>query len=133
MTAWAWLPEGSPVDVGLPVVEVADIPTGLAWRLARETATVKVYDDRVEQRVSKELARQGVCEAAFWRELARRWAVRVHAGDVLRARRSGLGRNPPQQMLRDVSYPPYDQVRAAVQVPRLDDVMMRRSQQEDGR
>ena len=36
VAAWAWLPDRRPVDIGLPQIEIADLPTGRLWLLARE-------------------------------------------------------------------------------------------------
>ena len=85
-------------------MEIADIPRGEEWWLLRETASCRVFDQRVQARISKTLLDMHVSEPEFWASLARKWALHVHAGDVRRAQRMGLGKCPPQRSLQDVEH-----------------------------
>jgi hypothetical protein len=118
---------------GLRQVEIADLPTGRVWQLARKAATCRIFDERVAVRISRVLVQMGVNEDQFWSELAHTWAVQAHAGDVRKARRCGLGRNPAQEFLRAVNHPTYVAVTATVGVPRGEDVIAPRAGQESGR
>jgi len=133
VTAWAWLPDCTPVDVGLPVVEVADLPSDIQWRLVREAATCRLFDERVAARISRVLSLKGIEEDAFWAKLARDWALQVHAGDLKCARRTGLGKNPAQEFLRQVPNPTFHMLLREVHVPRTEDVIARRTMLESGR
>ena len=133
VTAWSWLPGSQPVDVGLGPVEIADLPRGHAWELVREGATCRIYDEHVATRISHVLAQMGEDEPSFWVQLAQHWAVSVHGGDVRKATRLGLGRNPAQGDLRKVTWKPYLDVVNVMGTPRADDHMCRRAMQESGK
>lgn len=133
VTAWSWVDESRPVDVGLQLVEVADLPSGNGWRLLREDATCRLDDDKVGGLISCVLREKGIDEDAFWSTLAQEWALEVQGGDVRRARRFGLGRNPGQPCLRQVSNPTFYMLLREVPGPRTEDVIARRLLLEDGR
>ena len=97
-----------------------------------------MFDQRVQARISKTLLDMRVPEPEFWESLARKWALHVHAGDVNRARRMGLGNCPPQRSLQDVDHDEWNTLCARWGVPphrasRFLDVAARRLVRETGR
>ena len=79
-----------------------------------------------------------VSEPEFWASLARKWALHVHACDVTRARRIGLGKCPPQRSLHDVEHGDWKALCARLGVPphrasRFQDAAARRLVHETGR